>query len=53
MTVAPIIEASCLQPDLAAAAAAKPLQSCPTLLQLPCPWESPGKNTGVGCHFLL
>ena len=18
-----------------------------------CPWESPGKNTGVGCHFLL
>ena len=20
---------------------------------LPCPWDSPGKNTGVGCHFLL
>ena len=19
----------------------------------PCPWDSPGKNTGVGCHFLL
>ena len=18
-----------------------------------CPWHSPGKNTGVGCHFLL
>ena len=18
-----------------------------------CPWNSPGKNTGVGCHFLL
>ena len=18
-----------------------------------CPWDSPGKNTGVGCHFLL
>ena len=18
-----------------------------------CPWESPGKNTGVGCHLLL
>ena len=40
------------------AAAAKSLQSCPTLLQpqrrqptLPC--DSPGKNTGVGCHFLL
>ena len=45
----------------AAATAAKSLQSCPT----PCdprdslptrllrPWDSPGKNTGVGCHFLL
>ena len=21
--------------------------------RLCCPWESPGKNTGVGCHFLL
>ena len=21
--------------------------------QAPHPWESPGKNTGVGCHFLL
>ena len=21
--------------------------------QLPHPWDSPGKNTGVGCHFLL
>ena len=20
--------------------------------QAPCPWDSPGKNTGVGCHFL-
>ena len=20
---------------------------------LPCPWDSPGKNTGVGFHFLL
>ena len=44
---------------LAAAAAAKPLQSCPTLCD-PIdssppgfPWDSPGKNTGVGCHFLL
>ena len=45
---------------LHAAAAAKSLQSCPTLrphrwqpTRLPCPWDSPGKNTGVGCHFLL
>ena len=36
------------------------LQSCPTLrpygLQptwLLCPWDSPGKSTGVGCHALL
>ena len=44
-----------------AAAAAKSLQSCPTLcdpidgspLGSPRPWDSPGKNTGVGCHFLL
>ena len=40
--------------------AAKSLQSCPTVrphrrqsTRLPCPWDSPGKNTGVGCHFLL
>ena len=41
-----------------AAAAAKSLQSCPTLCEpidgrVPHPWDSPGKNTGVGCHFLL
>ena len=53
-----------------AAAAAKSLQSCPTLCDpidssLPGsavpgilqartrPWDSPGKNIGVGCHFLL
>ena len=22
-------------------------------LQALCPWDVPGKNTGVGCHFLL
>ncbi|KAM7231087.1 hypothetical protein CapIbe_017532, partial [Capra ibex] len=21
--------------------------------RLLCPWDSPSKNTGVGCHFLL
>ena len=21
--------------------------------RFPCPWDSPGNNTGVGCHFLL
>ena len=42
------------------AAAAKLRQSCPTVrphrrqpTRLPRPWDSPGKNTGVGCHFLL
>ena len=47
--------------DIAEAAAApKLLQLCPTLrpqrrqpTRLPCPWDSPGKNTGVGFHFLL
>ena len=45
---------------LRVAAAAKSLQSCPTLqpprrqpTRLPRPWDSPGKNTGVGCHFFL
>ena len=33
------------------AAASKSLLSCPTLW--PHPWDSPGKNTGVDCHFLL
>jgi len=38
-------------------AAAKSLQSCLTLCNpidgSPHPWDSPGKNTGMGCHFLL
>ena len=29
----------------------QPYRGQPT--RLPCPWDSPGKNTGVGCHFLL
>ena len=45
----------------AAAAAAASHQSCLTLChpidgsppRLHHPWDSPGKNTGVGCHFLL
>ena len=37
-----------------AAAAAKSLQSCPTLCEpIDSSPDSPGKNTGVGCHFLL
>ena len=45
--------------DAAAAAAVasvvsdsvRPHRRQPT--RLPWPWDSPGKNTGVGCHFLL
>ena len=47
-------------PLFSAAAAAKLLQSCPTLCDpidgsppVSRPWDSPGKNTGVGCHCLL
>ena len=29
----------------------RPHRQQPT--SLPHPWDSPGKNTGVGCHFLL
>ena len=43
-----------------ATAAAKSLQSCLTLCDPidgsppgPRPWNSPGKNTGMDCHFLL
>ena len=39
---------------------AKPLQSCPTpwphglkAARLLCPWDCPGKDTGVDCHALL
>ena len=49
-----------LQSEHAAATAAKLLQSCRTLrphrqqpTKLPCTWDSLGKNTGAGCHFLL
>ena len=47
--------------SLQQAYSAKSFQSCPTLCDpidgsppgSPHPWDSPGKNTGVGCHFLL
>ena len=48
-------------PSTGVSAAAKSLQSCPTLCdpiegsptRLHHPWDFPGENTGVGCHFLL
>ena len=55
-----VLGPGCTSEFPAAAAAAKSLQSCPTLrphrwqpTRLLCPWDSPGKNNGVGCHFLL
>ena len=55
-----IFQKSC-QKNSSPSAAAKSPQSCPTLCdphrwqptRLPYPWDSPGKNTGVGCHFPL
>ena len=47
------------EPSGKSAAAAKSLQSDSVQphrwqsTRLPCPWDSPGKKTGVGCHFLL
>ena len=53
-------DACSLEEKLYQSAAGKSLQSCPTLrphtrqpTRLPHPLDSPGKNTGVGCHFLL
>ena len=43
-----------MKKQLQCPAAAKSLQSCPTLWQpmrLPRPWDSPGKNTGVASSF--
>ena len=36
---------------LTASNSVQPHRRQPT--RLPCPWDSPGKNMGVGCHFLL
>ena len=56
----PCLSLGCTCLIYATAAAAKSLQSCPTLrphrrqpTRPPRPWDPPGKNTGVGCHFLL
>ena len=41
-----ILEAASVMSD-----SVRPHRRQPT--RLPCPWDSPGKNSGVGCHFLL
>ena len=45
-----------LEPFWTSCVCAKSFQSCLSLCnptRLLCPWDSPGKNTGVGCHSLL
>ena len=51
LSVTPRASGPCLTP------AAAPTQHSPGAglapgARLLCPWDSPGKNTGVGCHFL-
>ena len=41
----------CCQVTSAVSNSVRPHRLQPT--RLPHPWDSPGKNTGVGCHFLL
>ena len=41
----------CCQVTSAVSDSVRPHRWQPT--RLLCPWDSPGKNTGVGCHFLL
>ena len=41
----------CCYIDSVVSNSVRPHRRQPT--RLPCPWDSPGKNTGVGCHFLL
>ena len=41
----------CCYVTLVVSDSVRPHRRQPT--RLPHPWDSPGKNTGVGCHFLL
>ena len=58
-TIAHELRSLCATTKIGGVCAAKWLQSCPTLdtwtvaCQTSCPWDSPGKDTGVDCHFLL
>ena len=60
LTMRQVVSSFQILPSRYKEAAAKSLQLCSTLrphrwqpTRLPHPWDSPGKNTGVGCHFLL
>ena len=45
------VDTECCQVTSVMSDSVRPHRRQPT--RLPCPWDSPGKNTGVGCHFLL
>ena len=46
-----LIACCCCQVASVVSDSVRPHRRQPT--RLPCPWDSPGKNTGVGCHFFL
>ena len=46
-----IRDACCCKVTSVVSDSVRPHRRQPT--RLPRPWDSPGKNTGVGCHFLL
>ena len=46
-----LINSQCCRRQVASVDSVRPHRRQPT--RLPRPWDSPGKNTGVGCHFLL
>ena len=50
-TRSPIFQAECLPSEPLAKPKMRPHRWQP--IRLPHPWDSPGKNPGVGCHFLL
>ena len=44
---------ACLFPFTTLSAMCSLVSDSPTPTRPLCPWDFPGKNTGVGCHFLL
>ena len=48
------LESSSMRKSVSCSVVSSSLQPCGLLaLQAVCPWNCPGKNTGVDCHFLL
>ena len=51
MLILLIILSCCCEVASVVSNSVRPKRQQPT--RLPRPWDSPGKNTGAGCHFLL